>query len=150
MKDIEGKIEELLAKSTLVVWNQQDKYPLMSLENQKASILQIEFEKARISSRMVWLEAGDSNNKFFHKYTNHRLNVNHIWAIKSEEGVMIKDQAGISTIAQDYYKSYFSKEGNISVIKQLKVVKEFPHMFSEEEGDDMFLPIKMMELKSVI
>ena len=75
---------------------------------------------------MVWLEVGDSNNKFFHKCSNHRKNVNFIWAFKSEEGLFIKDQAGISTEFRAYFKSYFSKEGNISVIEKLKVVKEFP------------------------
>ena len=89
----------------------------MGLENQKASILHIEYEKARLASRMVWMEAGDSNCNFFYNFTNHRRNVNFIWVMKSKEGLMIKYQGGISMEAHAYFKSYFIGEGNIQIIE---------------------------------
>ena len=126
LKELDIEIGYLMEKSTLPNWNQQEKDLLLGLEKQKSSILQIEYEKAKLSSRMIWLEAGDSNCKFFHNYAKHRRNVNFIWAVKSEAGMTIKDQEGIARAAHEYFKSYYSVERNILILDQLRVVKEYP------------------------
>ena len=55
---------------------------LLKLEQEKLKILKICSEKARLETKITWLEAGDKNTKFFHKYAEHRMNINSIWALK--------------------------------------------------------------------
>ena len=43
-------------------------------------------EKLRLKSRATWLEAGDRNAKFFHKFASFRGNLNSIWEISDENG----------------------------------------------------------------
>ena len=52
---------------------------------------------------MTWLKAGDKNTRFFHKYAEHRQNINTIWEVKSNDGRMVKDQAGITKEAYNHF-----------------------------------------------
>ena len=45
---------------------------------------------------------------------------------------------------------FFIIRGNFSVSDQLKVINEYPRLFSEVEGDEIFKPIPLLELKGVI
>ena len=45
---------------------------------------------------------------------------------------------------------FFIIRGNFYVSDQLKVIKEYPRLFSEVEGDEIFNPIPLLELKRVI
>ena len=68
---------------------------LLKLEQEKVEILKVSFEKARLESRITWLEVGDKNTKFFHKFVEHRRNINSIWALKNKEGKIVKEQGEI-------------------------------------------------------
>ena len=45
-----------------------------------------------LKSMVVWLEVGDCNTKFFHKFSNQRRITNYIWELKNENGYTINDQ----------------------------------------------------------
>ena len=49
-----------------------------------------------------------------------------------------------------YFKSYYRDEEDVSLIDQLRVVKEFPRVFEESAGDELFPPIQMEELKAIV
>ena len=46
-----------------------------------------------------------------------------------------------------HFEILYRDGGNISVKDQITVIKEYPIFFSEEEGDYIFLPVSMDELK---
>ena len=72
LKIIDQKIEVLNEGSKPLSRGAAEKEELLALELEKEAILYMEHEKARPEIRMIWLEAGDSNTKFFHQFTNHR------------------------------------------------------------------------------
>ena len=62
---------------------EEDKVSLIELESRKRRILLDRENEARQKSRATWLLCGDDILFFFfHKYANHRKNVNYIWKIK--------------------------------------------------------------------
>ena len=63
-----------------------EKLELLELESKKDDILRKEEESTRLKSRDLWIEAGDNNTKFFHRFASHRRNQNTIWDIKNVEG----------------------------------------------------------------
>eukprot|EP00253_Pinus_taeda_P019600 PITA_19600 len=56
------------------------------LENRKKKSLDIEEAAWRLKSRAIWLSEGDRNTMFFHRYANHRRNINTICEIKVKGG----------------------------------------------------------------
>ena len=49
-----------------------------------------------------------------------------------------------------HFETLYKDGGNILAKDQIMVIKEYPILFSEEEGDDIFLPSSMDELKEAI
>jgi len=52
------------------------------LEDKKRQILQEKEKEWRLKSITLCFQVGDDNNKFFHRYENHRKNINSIWKIE--------------------------------------------------------------------
>ena len=53
-------------------------------------------------------------------------------------------------MAFSHFETLYKDGGNIPVRDQIMVIKEYPRFFSEDEGDDIFLPFFMDELKASI
>ena len=123
---------------------------LVKLEQDKLQILKVSFEKSLLESRITWLEAGDKNTIFFHKFIEHCRIINSIWALKNDDGILVKEQVEISQVAHSHFKSYYIVDGNFSVSDQIKVIMEFPKLFTDVEGDEIFMSIPLLELKGVI
>ena len=49
-----------------------------------------------------------------------------------------------------HLETLYKDGGNIPVRDQIMVIKEYPILFSEEEGDDIFLSVSMDELNEAI
>ena len=58
--------------------SEEDKASLIEPESRTSEILLDRENEARQKSRATWLLCGDDNTHFFHKYVNHRKNVNSI------------------------------------------------------------------------
>ena len=76
----------------------EDKASLLVLESRKRKILLDRENEARHKSRATWIICGDDNTPFFHKFANHRKNVNSIWKIRNDGGNMVE---GYEAIAGD-------------------------------------------------
>jgi hypothetical protein len=63
---------------------------LKHLEYKKRKFLEDKEVKWRLKSRDTWLELGDENTKYFHKFSNHWKNINTIWEMTNEEGVVVR------------------------------------------------------------
>jgi hypothetical protein len=58
-------------------------------------------------SRAIWLNSGDKNTKFFHKYANMRRTRNTIWDIEDEIGVLHSIEPEIKKIAFEHFKNQY-------------------------------------------
>jgi len=56
---------------------------LKDLEASSHSWLEKEEQEWRLKSRVLWLEVGDNNTKYFHQFVNFRRDLNTIWEIKN-------------------------------------------------------------------
>ena len=84
------RIDELIGEITVRpgygIFQQSDLNQLIKLEVEKINLLRISDEKARLNSHITWLEARDKNTKNFHKFAEHRRNINTIWSLNDSGG----------------------------------------------------------------
>ena len=62
---------------------------LRQLEGKKDSLLLKEEKLCRLKSRALWLEEGDENTKYFHRYASHRKNINTIFEIRKAKEIWL-------------------------------------------------------------
>jgi hypothetical protein len=79
---IDFKMSELFAKCPSQVFKQDELNILKALKLRKDNILAIEESTWRLRSQALWLNKGDKNTRFFHKFATQRRNQNTIWDIK--------------------------------------------------------------------
>ena len=53
-------------------------------------------------------------------------------------------------MVHSHFDSYYRENCSISVRDEIKVIKEFLRIFSKAEGDEIFHPIMLLELKGAI
>ena len=76
--EIEGLIIDSFNKLGFGFSTEADRISLIDLESRRRSILLAREQEARQKSRSIWLVCGDDNSSFFHKFANHRKNINSI------------------------------------------------------------------------
>jgi hypothetical protein len=92
------------------------------------------------------LAAGDRNTKFFHAYANSRKHINTIWDITKEDGTTITNNSDLQKEAGDYFQKLFKAQGNLVITDQLAVLRNYPRMFTEEEGSRIVDPVSLVEV----
>lgn len=66
-------------------------------------------------AKNFWLKDGDTNSKFFHAAASSRKKLNHISALRGEDGNLVTDHEGLCRLLKDYYsKVFMGEETNIS------------------------------------
>ena len=75
-----------------------------------------------LKRRVVWLEAGHNNTKFFHRYANQRRISNSIWELKKSNGDLINDQRRLNVEAVNFFKDIYSQENILNLEYQSKVL----------------------------
>ena len=150
IKTVEDKKELFKIEEKSSHISQNDTKGIFIPEAKKLNILRVAFQKSRLKCRITWLEGGDKNSKFFHHYVEHHQNINSIWSLKNVAGISLNDQNEISQVTHDHFESFYKASDKTNVRAQINIVKEYPRLFSEEEGDAVFNPISIQELKIVI
>ena len=83
---------------------------LVNIQVDRARIL-LQFEKTwRLKIHAVWLEAGDNNTKFFHRFANQRRISNSIWELKNQGGLVLSKEDFIKEEAVSYFQGIYRKE----------------------------------------
>ena len=106
-----------------------------------------EEEKMRLKIRALWIEACDINTHFFHRYASHHKNINTIWEIQNEEGIMISSRDKIKKDAETHFKSLFKDQRKYIIGNQMKVIEHYPSFFSKEEGLEVGREITLDEIQ---
>jgi hypothetical protein len=112
-----------------------DKVLVLEKEKIKLVILRQEEETWRQKRRLNWLDLGDRNTKFFHAFSNSRNLNNTIWNITKEDGTMMTCNQGLEEEVVGFFQNIFKAQENLTITNQLAVLRHYPRMFSEEEGN---------------
>ena len=84
-----------------------DKIILLDLEMRKRTILLDRENEARQKSTAIWITCGDDNTSFFHKYANHRKNINSIWKIADDYGNLVEGFESIVGAGVKHFETLF-------------------------------------------
>jgi hypothetical protein len=123
---------------------------LRSLKQRKDKILEMEESTWRLRSRAIWIEKGDKNTKFFHKFASQRRCQNTIWDIADEEGNYKSTEKYIKEIAYKHFKSQFSAIEAEDTCNQIKVLKDVPRFFNDAESDEIGKPVTLEEVEEIV
>jgi hypothetical protein len=100
--------------------------------------------------RLNWLASGDRNTKFFHAYANSRKLINSIWDITKEDGSVINGNHELHKEVVGFFQNTFKAHENLFITDQLVVLRNYPRMFSEEEGHKVADPVTLAEIQSTL
>jgi hypothetical protein len=64
-------------------------------------------------SHITWLREGDRNTKYFHRKAMWRAKKNKIRSLKKEDGSWCSDEVEMQGMAENYFKSLFTKDNSI-------------------------------------
>jgi hypothetical protein len=144
-------MSEIFENCPSQVFEQEELNLLRSLKQRKDKILEMEESTWRLRSRAIWIEKGDKNTKFFHKFASQRRCQNTIWDIVDDEGNATNLQKNdIKEIAYKHFKSQFSAIEAEDTCNQIKVLKDVPRFFNDAESDEIGKPVTLEEVKEIV
>ena len=86
----------------------------------------------RKKSHALWIQARDNNPKLFHNFSNLRINLNSIWEIKNEEGVLVSSFQEKAEAGASFFEALFKDPTGCQIQETLKVVTNLPSILSDE------------------
>ena len=98
----------------------------------------------RQRSRMVWLEVGDRNTKFFHHYANQRKRTNVIKGLRDEANVWWDTEQQVEDIAMKYFQNIFTTSSPTRIEETVAAVN---HVVSDEINQQLLLPYTSEEVR---
>jgi hypothetical protein len=101
----------------------------------------------RQRSRMVWLEAGDQNTKFFHNYANQRQRTNGIQGLRNPEDVWCTAENQVEDIAVNYFRNIFTTSHPTRIGETLSAVET---VVSEETNQRLLQPFTPEEVRTAL
>jgi hypothetical protein len=104
----------------------------------------------RLRSRAIWIEKGDKNTRFFHRFASQRCSQNTIWDLTDEEGNLISTDSELKNMAFNHFKAQYRAFDSENIDTQLDVLKNVPRFFNEDDNVDIGKPVSITELKETI
>ena len=78
------------------------------MRSQIQNLLSLEEVSLRHKSRMLWINKGDNNTKFFHKVANSQRRYNHI-SMLEVDGVIYENESEIADQVVQFYKNLYKE-----------------------------------------
>lgn len=92
-------------------------------------------------AKLLWLQEGDANTRFFHAHANARKMRNKISRLTDENGSIVSEQSDICRVAGDYFKDIFAPlAGNLRPVVDLLEQK-----VTGTDNDFLLLPFQRDE-----
>ena len=63
----------------------------------------------RLKSHVIWLEEGDRNTNFFHKFASHMKVVNTIWELDGLGGSKLRTSKELLIARESYFEGLFKE-----------------------------------------
>jgi hypothetical protein len=136
---LETKIIELLKENAYGFTHSVNETLLIRLETDRNIIQNSQEDRWRLKSRVLWIQSGDKNTRFFHQFANQRRISKHLWEIKDELGHLHTGQVAISREGEKHFKSFYNQFETAPITKQVKVDGLFNSWLTEEEAKELFL-----------
>lgn len=108
------------------------KYRLEKLEDQKEL-----YWKQR--AHVLWLEKGDRNSNFFHKYASERRRRNKVKKLVTDTGDVVTGEVEKRALVFNYYQSLFQSHAGAQMeelLQHVKVTAEMNQMLCREVNDE--------------
>ena len=122
----------------------------IELEMTLQKILRQEAEAWRLRSRILWLQGGDQNTKFFQNQCRDRQRWNTMSELKAEDGTLIQGQAAISAEVRTFFNHLYNYEEQVSQRLMEEMVSDIPSLISPEVRLRLESPILKSEVKTAI
>jgi hypothetical protein len=150
LNNLEIEITELIKKSIRGALSAEDSEHLTALEFSRNSLLREEENSWRLRSRATWLRSGDANTTYFHKVASSNRNKKYIWSISSEFGGTHCGQQAIKEEAVSHFTQFFKARDSPYLSESSSIANLYPSMVTEEEADDLYRPVTLLELKDIL
>jgi exonuclease III len=125
-------------------------YRIKELERDRSTFLREDEERWRLKSRMLWLNGGDKNTRFFHRFASARRSKKQLWDIEQEDGITYHAQEEIKVAAVNHFNAFFQVPIEPSLNAQVELAGRFPNMVTAEEALALESPCTKEEILSVL
>lgn len=143
LADIEVQLASLIDESGQGYISIEEKLHLVDLEAQRSKILLDQEETWRLRSREIWLQVGDGNTKFFHKYANGRKANNTIWEMPSDLDRIATTHPQLTHLGISHFKQLFKAQQGTSIAEIISIVGHFLSLVELEGMEDLIKPVSM-------
>jgi hypothetical protein len=123
---------------------------ICELEKARSIFLREDEERWRLKRRMLWLEGGDKNTRYFHNFASARRSKKQMWDIEAEDGTIHHTQEAIKEAAAQHFKDFFQVPDAPSLTTQVGLANRFPNMVTTEETLALESPCTKEEILSVL
>ena len=108
------------------------------MEEKNHSLLLAHEEKiSRLKSRALWLEAGDKNTKYFHRFASYKRSINTILEINDEAGGTTQKFNDKEKVAVNHFHKIFTAPPGCPIYEILEVLNLFTCLITEEMKQDL-------------
>lgn len=100
----------------------------------------------RQRSKQLWLQAGDSNSKYFHQAASKRRRNNQIEKLKNEEGQWVQWDNGLPELISRYFSELF----NASESDWQEIIDCVPRTVTAEQNEELVKQVEEIEVKTAL
>ena len=79
-----------------------------------------------LKSRVVWLQSGDKNTKFFQNFANERRLINSMCNLKDKNDALLFYQNALEEGEISFFQEVYLHDSHLKIEDHLKVVSNFP------------------------
>eukprot|EP00253_Pinus_taeda_P019805 PITA_19805 len=118
------------------------------LDHARGKILKDREEDWRLRSRVIWLQEGDDNTKFYRKYENGRKAINTIWQLSNDQCLTVNTFPQLASLASSHYKKIYRAPTNVNLTEIIQVVQLFPRVVEQEDARELTMEVTLGELEA--
>lgn len=119
---VEEQMATLFHNNPSHIFATEDLNLLQELTRKKNEILAHEEATWRLRSKATWIEKGDKNTSFFHKYASQRRSHNTIWDLTDDDGNSAITDSEIHSMAFNHFRTQYKAFETENIDVQLDVL----------------------------
>ena len=96
-----------------------------------------EEQKWRLKTKSLWLEEGDRNTKYFHRFSSQRRSINNILEIRTDQGNLVISFLDKVQSAVDHFRTIFTEPEGFPITKIMEVIRLFPRLITDEMNEEL-------------
>ena len=100
---------------------------MKDLQVRKGKYWAHEVTTQRLKSRVLWINEGDANTKFFHAYASARRNSKAIQSLNDKNGNLVSDDASFKQLGKQHFSDLFEDDRETNIANELKVLGPSQH-----------------------